>query len=604
MMPSLETSGLLPAAALMVVMALSSCSAPISYRRQVVPVPAAASRAIVVPDAARQLKAAGKQRSPLAAAGHYFDIARMASGKAMAGDETAMALYNHAVARLVETLEEAHALPWGTTLEIGGDSARRRLRGRLEPGILSRDRRIVVVDTLEFGGPYAGVHATRDGVGAPVVAISAADDGYRNRFEAPESYVALTAVLRFDSPDSGTLEFHNPLDVERLAVSGHDPVLAAEFTSPTALALARTRLDRLGLVRLFNPRRFSNDAALFRLQHYDGNRIPVLMVHGLQDTPATWFTMYQQLLSDPVLRKHFQFWVFCYPSGLPYPYTASLLRRELDGVRRAFPDHKDIVLVGHSMGGIISRLMVTDAGDTIWRNMFGKGPEELEIPGISRQLLHDSLVFNKRDEVGRAVFIATPHRGSMLASSWIGRAASRLVRLPSYLTDVRNDVASVLVADAAGLQLNFAPNSIDTLNPNNGFVREVNKLPVAPGVPFHSIIGDRGRGDTPDSSDGVVAYWSSHMDGAASEKIVPSNHSAHQNPEAILEVKRILKLHLKEDRRASQDVIRANGGGSLKRATPRPEGGSRTRGGNSVSTSSNRSWQDRAISYVWSRSKF
>jgi pimeloyl-ACP methyl ester carboxylesterase len=220
------------------------------------------------------------------------------------------------------------------------------------------------------------------------------------------------------------------------------------------------------------------------------------------------------------------------------------MRRELDGVRLAFPDHKDIVLLGHSMGGIISRLMVTDAGDTIWTGMFGKGPDEFAIPGQSHQLLRDALVFDKRDEVDRAVFIATPHRGSMLAASWIGRAASRLVRLPSYLTDVRNDVASVLVADAAGLQLNFAPNSIDTLSPNNRFVREVNNLPVSPDVPFHSIIGDRGRGDTPDSSDGVVAYWSSHMEGAASEKIVPSDHSAHQNTEAIQEVKRILKLHL------------------------------------------------------------
>lgn len=360
--------------------------------------------------------------------------------------------------------------------------------------------------------------------------------------------MALTAVLRFDNAKSATLEFHDPLDRERIPVSGHNPVLAADFTAPTALALARTRLDRLGMVRLFNPRRFANNARLIRLQNYDRNRIPVLMVHGLQDTPATWFPMYQQLLSDPELRESYQFWVFCYPSGLPYPYTASLLRSELDGVRRAFPDHKDLVLVGHSMGGIISRLMVTDAGDTIWREMFGRGPDEFAMPGFSRQLLQDALIFDKRDEVARAVFIATPHRGSMLASSWIGRTVSRLVRLPSHLTDMRNDLASVLMADAAGIQLNFAPNSIDTLSPDNRFVREVNKLPVAPGVPFHSIIGDRGRGDTPDSSDGVVAYWSSHMAGAASEKIVPSNHSAHQHPEAIREVKRILKLHINQRR--------------------------------------------------------
>ncbi len=471
----------------------------------------------------------------------------MASGKAMAGDAAAMALYNHAVARLVETLEAEGSLPWGTTLEIGGDVARRMLRGRLEPGTVARDRRIVVVDTLEFRGRYAGTQATRDGLGAPVVAIMANED-YRQRFDAPESYISLTAVLRFDDAQSATLELHDPLNRERIAISGRDPVLAANFTAPATLALARTRMDRLGLVRLFNPRRFSGEASLIRLQTYDKNRIPVLMVHGLQDTPATWALMYQQLLNDPELRRRYQFWVFSYPSGLPYPHTAALMRRELDDVQQAFPDHKDIVLIGHSMGGIISRLMVTDAGDAIWTGMFGKGPDEFAIQGRSRQLLMDALVFNKRDDVGRAVFIATPHRGSMLAASWIGRTTSRLVRLPSYLTDMRNDLASVLVADAAGLQLNFAPNSIDTLNPNHPFVREVNNLPVAPGVRFHSIIGDRGRGDTPDSSDGVVAYWSSHMEGAASEKIVPSNHSAHQNPVALEEVKRILKLHLNESR--------------------------------------------------------
>lgn len=533
-----------PFVAALAVMILSSCSASISYHQEDVPVPKSASHA----DAMGQLNAAKKSGNPLIAAGRYFDAARMAGGKAMAGDAEAVALYNHAVARLVETLEAESSLPWGNSLEIGDGATRRTLRISAERGSLGDDSRIVLVDTLEFRGHYAGTQATREGLGAPVVAISSSGDDHRDRFEASDSYVGLTAVLRFDSSESATLEFHDPLDRERISISGQEQVLAANFTAPTALALAKNRLDNLGLVRLLNPRRFTDNAALIRLQDYDRNRIPVLMVHGLQDTHATWFPMYQQLLNDPELRDRYQFWVFCYPSGLPYPYTASLLRRELDGVRRAFPDHKNLVLVGHSMGGIISRLMVTDAGETIWTEMFGRGPEEFAIPGFSRQLLQDALIFNKRNEVDRAVFIATPHRGSMLASSWVGRTVSRLVRLPTHLTDMRNDFASVLMADAAGIQLNFAPNSIDTLSPDNRFVREVNKLPIAPGVPFHSIIGDRGRGDTPDSSDGVVAYWSSHMTGAASEKIVPSNHGAHQNPEAIIEVKRILKLHIKSRR--------------------------------------------------------
>jgi hypothetical protein len=72
----------------------------------------------------------------------------------------------------------------------------------------------------------------------------------------------------------------------------------------------------------------------------------------------------------------------------------------------------------------------------------------------------------------------------------------------------------------------------------------MNTLPLPKDVPYHSIIGDRGRGDTPNSSDGVVAYWSSHVDAAKSEKIVPSSRSANQNPEGIAEVERILKQHL------------------------------------------------------------
>jgi hypothetical protein len=117
------------------------------------------------------------------------------------------------------------------------------------------------------------------------------------------------------------------------------------------------------------------------------------------------------------------------------------------------------------------------------------------------------------------------------------------MRAPDVITNTRNAVASMITQDAASIQLDRAPNSIDTLSPNNRFVRGVNKLPIAPGVTFHSIIGDRGKGDTPNSSDGVVPYWSAHLDGAASEKIVPSGHSSHQHPEGFAEVKRILKLH-------------------------------------------------------------
>ena len=209
-------------------------------------------------------------------------------------------------------------------------------------------------------------------------------------------------------------------------------------------------------------------------------------------------------------------------------------------MRRDFPGHKDIVLIGHSMGGSISRLMVMNAGDRIWMDMFGKAPSETELPGRSRQVLEESLVFYNEQGIGRVIFLSSPHGGSEIASNWIGRTASRLVRPPAFIADITGSARAVATLDPAGLQLDRAPNSIDTLSPRNSFVRAASKIPIQPGIPYHSIIGDRGKGNSPDSSDGVVAYWSSHLDGAVSEKIVSSDHSTHQSPEGIKEVHRIL----------------------------------------------------------------
>ncbi|QJE94545.1 esterase/lipase family protein [Luteolibacter luteus] len=526
----------------------SACSAPLSFHVVESKTPHGNYTESPLDAALRELEEGKKTSDPMVASTHFIESARLAGEKALAGEKGAVALYNHAIGRLVEDLDKAGSLPWGRHITTGSDQLGWKLAGKLEPGAPAGERHYVPVDSLDFKGKYSHTKATRPGVGAPLVAISTDDPNFRKTFGVHRTYTALTAILRFGSGKSVTLELHDPLEEERLSIAGRNPPLAADFSSPGSLLLATDRTYRLGIIRLLNPQKYSATARLSRLQKYDAGRTPVLFVHGLQDTPATWMPMYESLLQDAEIRKHYQFWVFSYPSGYPYPYSASLLRKELDGVAKAFPGHKRIVIVGHSMGGIISRLMVTDAGDKIWRGVFGKGPDEMKINGSSRRLLLDSYVFEHRPDIQRAIFISAPHRGSALAEKWFGRLGSRLVRMPSFLADARNAVASVLTADNASIHLQRTPNSIDTLSPDNPFVREVNKLPIAPGIPYHSIMGDRGKGGNKDhtppvSSDGVVPYWSSHMDGAVSEKIVPSHHSAHQHPDGIAEVKRILKKY-------------------------------------------------------------
>jgi hypothetical protein len=185
--------------------------------------------------------------------------------------------------------------------------------------------------------------------------------------------------------------------------------------------------------------------------------------------------------------------------------------------------------------------MMTDAGDKIWRDFFGTSPAKTPLASDTREILKETLVFNHRPDVESAIFISTPHRGSKFASGWIGRLGAGLVRTPQLFTSIYASTKPLLVADPAARPLSRMPNSVDTLEPNDRFVQAVNRLQITPGIPYHSIMGDRGRGDTPNSSDGIVPYWSSHLDGARSELIVNSGHGAQYNPQAIREVARILK---------------------------------------------------------------
>jgi hypothetical protein len=166
----------------------------------------------------------------------------------------------------------------------------------------------------------------------------------------------------------------------------------------------------------------------------------------------------------------------------------------------------------------------------------------------NKKLICDALIFRHRPEVGRVIFVAAPLRGSDLATGWAGRLGSMLVKGPAKLLGAGEEALKFVASGNDDLKLNRMPNSVDTLSPKSRFVKLINTFPLAPDIPCHVICGDRGKGGNKDNtspvmSDGIVPYWSSHLDGAESELIVPSGHGAHQNPQAIAEVTRILKQH-------------------------------------------------------------
>ena len=461
-------------------------------------------------------------------------------------NESARSIYNFAVARVVQDVDRTDLEPWRHPVTVVTDEGRYTL---VSPKPVDADHDpsrydLFPTDTLKIGGKFFKTYSTVSGLGAPIAVVGRTESPqFRQQYKLHRIYAPITAIVRF-SGRKASLEFIDPLNGVRITLNKQSFPLAADFDAPTALLIARERPERLGLSRVMNPEAYADTAELTRLQQFDPARTPVIFVHGLQETGASWAPMIDSLRHDPAIREHYQFWYFSYPSGYPLPYAAALFRQDLNGIERAFPNHKRIVLIGHSMGGMICRLMITDAGDKIWRDFFATPPAETPLASDTRKLLEQALVFDHRPDIQRVIFISTPHRGSELASNWIGRIGAALVRTPRLFTSIYASTKPLLIADPAARPLNRMPNSVDTLEPNDRFVEAVNKLPITRGIPYHSIIGDRGRGDTPNSSDGVVPYWSSHLPDAQSELIVNSDHGAQYNPQAIREVERILKLNL------------------------------------------------------------
>jgi len=458
-------------------------------------------------------------------------------------NSSAQSIYNFSVARTVENIERLRVQPWEHKLDVTGSRSHYTLTVR-KPIDAEHDPNrydVFAADSLKVSGQLFKTRSLARGAGAPLVAVARTENPrFRQQYRLARIYAPVTAVVRF-SGQQAELEFVDPIKSEHIGLGKRIFPVAADFTAPTAMFIARERPERLGFSRVMDPQRYASTVRLCQLQQYDPNRTPVIFVHGLQETGASWAPMIDALRNDPWIRRRYQFWFFSYPSGYPYPYAAALFRSELDGARRAFPNHKPVVLIGHSMGGMICRLMVTDSKDKIWRSYFATQPENTPLPNEIRRELEEAFVFKHRSEVKRVIFISTPHRGSDLATSWIGRFGESLVKTPQSFEPIYAGMKPLLIDDPAAAAFKRMPNSVDTLEPNDRFVQAINKLPITPGIPYHSIMGDRGRGDTPNSSDGIVPYWSSHLEGAASERVVHSGHGAQYNPEAIREVARILK---------------------------------------------------------------
>lgn len=254
--------------------------------------------------------------------------------------------------------------------------------------------------------------------------------------------------------------------------------------------------------------------------------------------------MFNELQNDVRLWQRYQFWSFIYETGNPVIYSAMRLRDALEAVVATVdPDGRDpamreMVLVGHSQGGLLVKLMAVDLEDQIRAEFLPVPVEELPVSAETRELIRRGTAVHPLPFVRRVIFLATPHRGSYVAGSWLAQQLSHLVRVPGQVLRLTRE----MLENDPELQTQLAAglSSVQGMTPGSPLVTMLAPAPLAPWITGHSIIAVQGEGPREEASDGVVAYTSAHIDGVESELVVRSGHSVQGNPEAIEEVRRIL----------------------------------------------------------------
>jgi pimeloyl-ACP methyl ester carboxylesterase len=375
-------------------------------------------------------------------------------------------------------------------------------------------------------------------------------------------FPAVTGLLEFQgdtltgalNTQQATLRLLDPLRQQHVMLAGTQVPLAGNFTSGYGLWLARSGFSTQALRSLLGLSNGIVRPEIFLMQPYDPGRKVIVMLHGLASSPEAWINVANEVLGDEQLRSQYQIWQVYYPTNAPLALNNYAIRRALAQTLEHFDPmgtaraSRDITLIGHSMGGVLARLMVSDTHGLLTLDIASRMRLPAKAQDQMQGGLEQLLEFRPMPQVGSAIFIAAPHRGTDFANNRVARWVANLITLPLSMLENFAD-AAIAVAHAAPRTdqpgLLRIPTSIDNLSDQDVFVRATSTLEMAPQLRYHSIIGN----DTPgrplwESSDGIVPYRSAHLAGAASELIIEAGHSVQEAPQAIVEIRRILRSQM------------------------------------------------------------
>lgn len=366
------------------------------------------------------------------------------------------------------------------------------------------------------------------------------------------------------------LELHDPLTQTDVQLSDRVAPLESDTSTPLAYFLNDPLLSTqtLATFALLSADFAKDYEGLYMLEPFDPEKIPVLLVHGLWSSPTTWMDMYNDLQSMKELRDNYQFWFYLYPTGQSFWISATQMRADLDEARdqldpqRQYKKLDQMVLVGHSMGGLVSKLQTIESGNRFW-NLLSKRPfEELVAPEETKHELQQTLFFHPNPSIKRVVTMGTPHRGSHFSNQVTRYLSHYLFDLPSIFTNENRQLLKKNPDFFVDTHLLTINTSIDSLSPASPILPAMLEAETAPWVTFHNIVGRVPDRDwvgklgqkVAGTGDGVVSLASATLDNAESQIEVAADHvNIHQHPKAILEIRRILLQHLAESNNQSWD---------------------------------------------------
>lgn len=414
---------------------------------------------------------------------------------------------------------------------------------------------VLAADALDV---YGLSHRNREsGIGVPFIVVMDQKKGLPVKRSFPG-----TLMLKFEGglkafhqdTMKGQMVLHPAFNDAKIEIADNPVPLERDISVQLAYTLNQPALWDAGFKEFFTGKsRF--DTGLYQIMPHSSGKVPVVFVHGTFSNPVAWVEMAKTLMADPIIRDRFQFWFYLYDSNQPVTLSALYFRGALkEKIKALDPDGNNpflnhMVVIGHSQGGLLTKLTATDTGDEIIRSVLGKGLDELDVSDEQRMNIKRASVFESLPFVKRVVFISTPHRGSSLVTGWVRNFIRKLVTLPAKVLDTTSDVMAAIpeenIPDKWHHEETFT--SIDSMSPDNPALIALSEIELAHGVKGHSIIAVKGDDDPIKGTDGVVTYESAHLDYVESEFIVqPCDHSSQWHPLTIEEVRRILHLHLKE----------------------------------------------------------